>query len=63
MITQDDISMIDHFWFSYNDLERWSQWEERLADLPPYLVKAWKDYKEGKEMLDNIIEDLKVDAT
>ena len=58
MITDADINMIDYFWDMKGDLERWSEWEDRLPAFEkeiPELIIAWNKYKESKLILDAII--------
>jgi len=67
-MTEEDISMIDHFWNNKGDLEMWVDWEEKQKVVPIDLVSAWDDYLLAKEDLQKVIDkvitgELKIEKT
>lgn len=58
-MTENDLNMIDYFWFEKEDIERWSSWKERLPIIQsthPEIVKAWEDYKTARRLLGAVIK-------
>lgn len=63
-VTQSDINMIDYFLLDRGDLERWSSWEERKADIFnefPELELALRSFEVAEKTLHrvarNIVDD------
>lgn len=57
-MTESDKNMLDYFWREKEDLERWSDWKERMEAIRhshPEIPKAWEDYKMAKRILSALI--------
>jgi hypothetical protein len=58
-MTEEDLNMLDYFWFQKEDIERWSSWKERrgiIQQSHPEIVKAWDDYQTARRILSAIIK-------
>jgi hypothetical protein len=57
-MTNDDVSMLEYFWTSKEDLEQWSGFEEakpRIRESCPELLYHWEKFKLHKKILDNLV--------
>jgi len=64
MVTEDDKNMIDYFLNEKGDIERWSSWEDRKADIKaeyPELIYALNQVKIANRVLSAIVKNVLAD--
>ena len=60
----NDLNMIRYFWENKGDIERYNGYDEAsLERSAPHVLKAWKDYKIARSILDAVISTLPDEPT
>jgi hypothetical protein len=60
-VTDDDITMIQYFFYDKGDITRWSQWEERkpiIAKEYPEIIQAMDNLNIAERTLRAVINQL-----